>query len=234
MTARPANRLLALLPDDDFTLLRDKFEKVDLPRGTVLAEPGQPLTDVYFLEDGLASQIAFSEDGKQIEVGIYGRDGFGPFCLLLGVDRTPHAHIVQLAGHGYKIPAKRLIELTERNPKLQGLLSGYIYVAMVQTAQTALAKASSRVGQRLARWLLMCHDRVDGDDIAVTHEFLGVMLGVRRTGVTDAVHVLEGGGVIRGRRGLINIRDRAKLEEIAGNSYGLPEAEYARVLGGMS
>jgi CRP-like cAMP-binding protein len=100
----------------------------------------------------------------------------------------------------------------------------------VQTSGTAFANAEHTVEARLARWLLMCHDRLDGDDIPITHEFLSMMLGVRRAGVTTATHVLEGNGLIRAKRGVITILDREKLEGLADNAYGLPEAEYARLM----
>ncbi len=222
-----------MLSDEDFQLIEPYLEPVDLPRQTILAEPNRPIDNLYFLEEGLASQIALGEDGRKLEVGIYGREGAGPMALLLGVDRTPHLHIIQLGGHGLRISAHALMALMDKSRSLRRQLLAFVYVSMVQTAHTAFSNASSLVGERLARWLLMCHDRVDGDDIAVTHEFLGVMLGVRRTGVTDAIHILEGVGMVRGRRGLINIRDRIKLEETAGETYGVPESEYLRLLGPM-
>ncbi|MFL5518047.1 MAG: Crp/Fnr family transcriptional regulator, partial [Gemmatimonadales bacterium] len=101
-----------------------------------------------------------------------------------------------------------------------------------QTASTAYANANHSLESRLARWLLMCHDRVDGNDIPITHEFMAMMLGVRRAGVTTATHILEGNRLIRARRGVITIRDRERLEEMTDGAYGLPEAEYARLMAG--
>jgi CRP-like cAMP-binding protein len=106
----------------------------------------------------------------------------------------------------------------------------YAQALSVQTSGTAFTNAEHTLETRLARWLLMCHDRVDGDDIQITHEFMSMMLGVRRSGVTTATHILEGNGLIRARRGGISILDRERLEEFADNAYGLPEAEYARIM----
>jgi CRP-like cAMP-binding protein len=113
---------------------------------------------------------------------------------------------------------------------VRALLLRYAHVFMVQVAATALADGRYSIEQRLARWLLMCHDR-NGDDLALTHEFLALMLGVRRPGVTESLHILEGERMIKAQRGLITILDRQKLEARAGDSYGTPEAEYERLIG---
>jgi CRP-like cAMP-binding protein len=107
----------------------------------------------------------------------------------------------------------------------------YVEAFQVQVAHTALSHGSYTIEERLARWLLMCHDRLDGDDLPLVHEFLALMLGVRRSGVTLALQILEGAGVIHAKRGLITVHDRAKLQEIAGGSYGVPEVEYRRLIG---
>jgi CRP-like cAMP-binding protein len=119
----------------------------------------------------------------------------------------------------------------EASPSLKALLLRWVQVLMIQTAQSALANGRYTIQERLARWLLMCHDRLDGDDLPLTHEFLSLMLGVRRSGVTEALHVLEGVKIVRTSRGRIHILDREKLEEIAGDCYGLSEAEYAKLIG---
>lgn len=195
------NRLLAFLSDEDYRLLRPHLERVVFTRGQILLEPHQPCVNLHFLESGLASQIAVTSDNRRLEVGIYGRDGMGPTANVLGVDSTPHQLIIQVEGHGFSIPAKIFIDLLDQSRTLRALILRYVQAFTVQTGCTALSHGSALIGERLARWLLMCHDRIDGDDLHLTHEFLGIMLGVRRSGVTDAMHLLEGVNIIRRRAG---------------------------------
>lgn len=206
---------------------------VPLPRARIIAHPNEPIEHVYFLESGIASQIAITPEHHRLEVGIYGRDGVGPTSVILGVDRTPHQHLIQVAGEGLRIASEKLEEALQQSLSLRALLMRFMQVFMIQTGHTALSNGSGVIGERLARWLLMSHDRIDGDDIALTHEFLGIMLGVRRSGVTDALHHLEGVRIIKTSRGLIKVQDRERLEETAGDSYGVPEAEYERLIGAM-
>jgi CRP-like cAMP-binding protein len=119
----------------------------------------------------------------------------------------------------------------DTSPALKALLLRWVHVSMIQTAQSALANGRYTIQERLARWLLMCHDRMDGDDLPLTHEFLSLMLGVRRSGVTEALHVLEGVDIVKAGRGTIRVLNRERLEEIAGGCYGLPEAEYNKLIG---
>lgn len=225
------NRLLAAMPSDDFERLRPHLVAVALRRGDILIEPGTRIPANYFPESGIASQIAITSDERRIEVGLHGRDGLSGSSTLLGADRSPHQTLIQVEGHGFRIAAERLSEAAGSSPTLQHILLLYVHVAGLQTAYTALSNGSGVIGERLARWLLMCHDRIEGDDIFITHEFLGVMLGVRRSGVTDAIHVLEGVRIIKATRGQIRILDRARLEYTASDSYGVPEAEYERLIG---
>ena len=138
---------------------------------------------------------------------------------------------MQVEGRGYRIAAEALRRAIDTSASLRGLLLRYAHTFLVQTAQTALANAGAPAEERLARWLLMYHDRQDGDDLSVTHEFLSLMLGVRRPTVTVAIHTLEGAGLIRARRGRIRVLNRAGLEEAAGEAYGPAEAEYERLIG---
>src|SRR4051794_18441090 len=146
--------------------------------------------------------------------------------VLLGTDRSPHACFVQTAGSGWRIRADALCRALAASAALHQHLLRFVQAFMVQMGQTALANGSSTLEQRLARWLLMCHDRVDGDGLATTHEFLSLMLSVRRAGVTVALQALEERGLISTKRGQIAVLDRAGLEGVAGDSYGLCEAEY--------
>jgi CRP-like cAMP-binding protein len=130
-----------------------------------------------------------------------------------------------------RMSADRFIAAIETSATLRQVMLRYVKTLLVQVGQCAVANARELLEARLARWLLMCHDRVDGDEIAVTHKFLSVMIAAQRSGVTLALHILEGAGTIRSRRGIVVIQDRGKLEEMAGSSYGVDEAEYRRLIG---
>jgi CRP-like cAMP-binding protein len=225
------NRLLKYLSAADFALLMPHLRADKLDRGFDVVMPDRKITAVWFIESGMVSVVAEKRDGRSIEVGVYGREGMSGSSLLLGSDRTPHHHFMQIEGSGYHMEPGDLLRVTEGSPLLRKLLLRFVHVFMTQTAQSALVNGSSVVEERLARWLLMCHDRIDGDDFAITHDFLSMMLGVRRSSVTDAIHLLEGTQLIKANRGRVKILNRSNLEYLAGASYGLPEAEYRRLIG---
>ena len=224
------NRLLAALSQPDREALRAVAEPLTMRRGDVLLETGEILTHAVFVETGVISAVARTAGGRRIEIGVIGRDGFMGVPLLLGVDRTPHEGLVQIEGEALRLPSAVFLKLMDRRPAIAPLLLRYAHVFHVQTAQTAVSNGSYTLEERLARWLLMCHDRVDGDDFPITHEFLSTMLCVRRASVTTTVHVLEGAGMIATRRSRVRILDRSKLEAVAGDSYGVAEAEYRRLI----
>jgi CRP-like cAMP-binding protein len=226
------NHLLSVLPADDFESLRPHLERVQLNLRYVLEEPGQPIEHVYFPEPGVASVIAILPSGERMEVGLFGPEGMSGHPIILGADHSPLQSFIQVAGSGIRIKADRLRAVMESSGTLHKLLLRYVHVFSVQVAHTALSNGRQTIDERLARWLLMCHDRVDGDVIPITHEFLALMLGVRRAGVTTAIHILEGAKIIRTDRGRIEILDRAELREGAGECYGVPEAEYERLING--
>jgi CRP-like cAMP-binding protein len=229
------NRLLRALSAEDFKLVQPHLTAITVNRGDVLIEPNEPIEHVHFPERGIASIVTTTPvDKMRLEVGIYGREGMSSTELLLGVDRTPHEHFFQVSGSTLRMGADELKAAIRQSPSCQALLLRYVQAFQVQVAYTALSNGGYTIEERLARWLLMCHDRIDGNELPLTHEFLGIMLGVRRTSVTLATQVLEGAGIIATRRGRIAILDREKLQEVAGDSYGRPEAEYARLLGRAS
>jgi CRP-like cAMP-binding protein len=225
------NRLLSGLPRDAFEVLSSHLEAVDLPLKHSLVEPDEATQYVCFIEDGLGSVVATSTDEERVEVGHVGRDGMSGYHVLLDVDRTPNKTFMQVAGSGYLLPVSRLVSTIAEFPTAQKMLLRYVHCAELQLAHSALANARYNIPERLARWLLMSHDRLDGNDLPLTHEFLALMLGVRRSGITGELHVLEGAHAIRATRGNIHVRDRTKLEDMAGGCYGLPEREYERLLG---
>ncbi len=150
--------------------------------------------------------------------------------LLLGADRSPHRTIVQVAGSGISIPADVFVDALAASHTLQRFLLLFVQTQMVQIASTALANGRFKLEERLARWVLMMDDRTESDRFITTHEFLAIMLGVRRAGVTVALHALEGMGLIRSNRSELVIVDREGLKELAQESYGTAEREYQRLM----
>ncbi|MCC0807260.1 Crp/Fnr family transcriptional regulator [Methylobacterium sp. W2] len=226
----PRNSLLSRMPPDDHAAILAVLERVELRRKDVLARPNEPLTHVHFLESGVASVVVGTRDRRRIEVGIIGSEGATGLPLLFDVDSTPHETFIQIDGEALRMSKAAFCGLIEQRPAFRKVMMRYAHIFQLFTAQTALSHGSYTLEERLARWLLMCHDRVEGDEFPITHEFLSVMLGVHRPGVTTTIHILEGAGTIRARRSHIEIVDREKLELIAGDSYGIPEAEYRRLI----
>jgi CRP-like cAMP-binding protein len=224
------NILLASLSTEDQALLDRRLEAVDLNQRDVLFEPNVPIEYVYFFEGGLSSEIVVSPDGERIEVGCVGREGLSGIPVVLGLDRTPHHAFIQVGGPALRIRAHDLQRAMDESRSLRALLLRFAHVFMIQIAATALADGRYSLEQRLARWLLMTHDRIGRDELPLTHEFLALMLGVRRPGVTEALHVLEGERLIKAQRALIKVQDRSGLETRAGGCYGVPEAEYEGVI----
>jgi CRP-like cAMP-binding protein len=194
-----------------------------------MADPKQPYSWVYFPESGIASVIAPVGDSWQ-EIGLFGRDGAGGVAALLSAQRPSFVIIMQVAGHGHRIPLARMAEIFQQDANVRDVLLQYVRAAFFQLSQSALANTQLNVEQRLARWLLMAHDRLDGDMIKLTHEYLAIMLGVSRTTVTLALHALERAQLIRRARAQIIIADRAGLEQLADNLYRMPEPARERVV----
>jgi CRP-like cAMP-binding protein len=223
------NQLLAGLPSEDFDALQAHLEPIQVDLRQVLIEPNQPIEHVYFPQTGYASVVT-NLHSTAIEVGLIGREGMVGIPVVLGVRSAPFQYFVQHPGEVLRMATPHLEAVIDDRPSLHRVLLRYAQALNVQTSGTAFTNAEHTLETRLARWLLMCHDRVDGDEILITHEFMSMMLGVRRSGVTTATHILEGNGLIRAKRGVINILDRERLEEFADSAYGLPEAEYARIM----
>ena len=225
------NRLLRAMSRQDFAQLQPHLEPVTLQVKDVLVRENEPIEHVYFIEEGLASVIALSPDNERIEVGHIGYEGVTAEAVILGLDYSPNRTFVQGPGSALRMQSDELTSAIKASPSLRALLLRYVQTLIIQITQSALANGRYANHKRLARWLLMCHDRMAGDDLSVTHEFLALMLGVRRAGVTEALHVLEDQQIIKASRGHIHVLDRAGLEEVAGGCYGVPEAEYAALIG---
>jgi CRP-like cAMP-binding protein len=225
------NRLLSVLSDGDFALLQPHLRHVALPLLYDLERPNRKIEMVYFMEAGIASIVAVQSDGSRVEVGLVGREGMSGVAVVLGGAQWPHSTYIQVAGEGQRIKANELRNAQNASPSLRDLLLKFAQVFMVQTAHTAIANARAHIDQRLARWVLMAHDRTDDKTIPLTHEFLSLMLGVRRAGVTEALQTLRRQKLIDTGRNQIVVRNRKGLERKAGSSYGAPEKEYRRLIG---
>ncbi|MBY2908569.1 Crp/Fnr family transcriptional regulator [Rhizobium leguminosarum] len=223
------NRLLRRFPEDAFELLAPHLEPIDLPVKRSLVRPGKSIEHVCFLESGLASMVAESADGRSVEIRHIGREGIAGYPVVLGVDRTPNKTFMQVAGHGFQVATEDFLPILDHS-QIRQLLLRYVHTCELQVAHSALAAAKFNVHQRLARWLLMCHDRIDGNHLPLTHDFLALMLGIRRAGVTNELHILEGMHAIKSTRGNVRILDRGILIEIAAGCYGVPEQEYERLI----
>jgi CRP-like cAMP-binding protein len=229
----PANRnlILARLSESDFGLLAPHLETVELPVRMPLEKRNQSIKHAYFIGQGFASVVAHSSGLGSIEIGLVGREGVTGLAVIMGAGRTPHETYMQYPGAGQRIPSAKLRTAMEQSIGLHQVLLAYAHTFLVQTGYTALSNGRSTLEERLARWLLMAHDRVGSDELALTHEFLAIMLGVRRPGVTLALSLLERKGLIEANRGLISIVDRQGLEETSKGAYGAPEAESRRLFG---
>ena len=226
-----SNKLLASLSTDDFGLLEPHLESVTLGLRKNLERPNRRIDAVYFPEGGFASVVAVQFHGKEVEVGLIGREGMTGLPIVFGNHRSPHATYIQAPGMGKCIPATELRKATQTSVSLRDSLLKFVQAFGVQTTHTAICNAQSRLDVRLARWLLMAHDRIGDDTIPLTHEFLSIMLGVRRPGVTEALHALRKQELISYARGQITVKDRKGMERKAGTAYGTPEAEYRRLIG---
>lgn len=226
------NRLLKRLSRDDFGLIGLHLKLVQTELRQTLIAPHEPVTHLFFPEVGYASITVERADGK-IEVGLIGREGLvGASPILLDSGTTPHHEFIQCAGEMFAIEAAAFCDAVDHSPSLRKLLLRYIQIKLIQARQAAYVNATYNMEARLARWILMCHDRSEGHEIPVTHEFISMMLGVQRSGATIAVQVLEGTGLIKAKRGRITVQDRAGLMSLARGSYGATEAEYARLIEG--
>ncbi len=226
------NRLLAALAPDDLSRLRPHLEPMSLGSGEVPTEPGCPIAHVLFPEAGIVSVLAVAPDKRRrIEAGLIGREGMMGLPVVLGTDAEVHETLVQADGRGWRLPSDVLRRAIADSPALHRVLLRYVQTFMAQTAHTLLANTTCRMDERLARWLLMTRDRLDGDDLPLTQPFLSHMLGANRPGITLALRKLGAAGLIRNARGQITVLDRAGLEAAAAGSYGAPEAEYARLFG---
>lgn len=225
----PRNRLLSAISSHDLGLLAPHLTLVPFGLRHAFEEPDKPIENVYFIEHGLISVVATRDDDREIEIGLIGREGMTGAAVLLGDDRTPYSVYGQSVGEALRIGVREFRKALRASETLRPALLKFVQALLIQTGQTALSNARGTVEQRLARWLLMANDRLDRTEMALTHEFLSIMLGVRRAGVTVALQELEARGLVQSGRGRIAVKDRAGLERLAGPCYGPAEAAYRRL-----
>ena len=215
------NRLLVSLPPEALDQLIEHLQPVDLPKKRVIYEVGAPLDHIYFIERGVASVLTMMEDGATSEVGMVGREGMIGVSALLGGRASAQHIVMQLPGAAHHISASRCKTVFERSPAVRAALLRFIEDLLNLSSQTAACNRLHSVEQRTARWLLMASDRLDSNVLPLTQEFLAAMLGVRRSGVSEAAGELQRSGLLRYRRGEITIIDREGLEKTACECYHL-------------
>jgi CRP-like cAMP-binding protein len=225
------NRLLNALPPEDFAKLWPQLEPVELEFRKSLHLPEEPTASVYFPETGYLSRLASMEDGDSAEIGLIGPEGMSGLAVLLGADHDSFEILVQVPGTALRMDAVALRKALDDIPSLRLLLNRYALAHFEQVARTAACNGRHYTDQRLARWLLMAHDRAGDDEFPMTHEFLSMMLGMRRAGVTVAAGALQRAGLISYRLGRIRITDRPGLEAVSCECYGVARRAYDRLIG---
>lgn len=213
------NMILAGLPHKERARILANSELVSLPARTILNEMAGAIEFGYFLNSGVVSIIRVMTDGKSVEVGLTGREGFVGLPLVVGYTTSPTRAIVQIEASAFKIRAHDLIKALGNCPRLEESLQRYSQELSVQAIQIAACNRLHEVDERLARWLLMSQDRVGKSSFPLTQEFISHMLGTRRASVTVAAGILQKAGLINYSRGMVSIENRAGLEEAACECY---------------
>ena len=224
------NHLLQLLPDKDRERVWTAMERVTTRHGDVVFERNRPLTYVDFPLRGVISIVVEMQEGGIAEVGTVGNEGMAGVPLLLGVERTPNKAFYQVPGESIRMSAAAFLqEIANRGP-FERIMRLHAQGFLNQVSQSTACNRLHAVEQRLCRWILMSHDRVGDDTVRLTQDFLAQMLGVRRASVSVVAATLQNAGVIRYRRGIIDVLDRAGLEESSCECYGVVREEYERLL----
>jgi CRP-like cAMP-binding protein len=215
------NRLLAALPKDERRALEPDLESVTLEFRSILHEPGDPTPYVYFPDSGVLSLLTVLADGEAVELGHVGNEGMVDIAVFLGLEASESRTVVQVPGEAHQMDAGRFREHLESLPGLRRLLGAYVLEFFTMVAQTTACNRRHTLSQRIARWILMTHDRVGSDTFPITQEFLAEMLGASRPKVTGAAGTLQEQGLVSYRRGVMQVRDRERLETTACECYGL-------------
>jgi len=228
--SRPRNKILAALPQDEFDRLRPKLRDVSFNIGTIVYQPEETIESIYFVNRGIVSWLAMLEDGNTVEAGVIGPEGLAGVSALLGAKSTPNQGLAQSDVEASRIATRDLITEFRQNGELNRMILRFVHSMFTQVAQTAACNRLHALDQRLARWLLMSHDRSDRDGFPLTQEFLSRMLGVRRAGVSVSANSLKQNGLIDYHRGNIQIIDRRGLEAASCECYQIVKEEYEQTL----
>ena len=225
-----ANRLLGLLPPRDYARLRPHLHRIPLEYRQSLYRANEPIGFVYFIETGVGSLVNTMANGQAAEVGTIGNEGLVGLPLVFGDDRAPTSVYVQVPGAGLRMKATLFATELARSASMRAVMLRYAHAFFNQVAQSAACNHFHSLEQRCCRWLLMTHDRMHSDEFLLTQEFLAMMLGVRRTGVTAAAGALQRAGLIRYKRGNVTIIDRRGLKRRSCECYGVSKKEFDRLL----
>ena len=229
----PQNKILAALPGKEYERLFAHLTPVSLSSGETLYQEDDSIEYAYFPNLSIVSLVTHMKEGTSVEVGLVGNEGMVGLSVALGDDVAQNHAIVQIADGAMRIDTRELKKELKRGGQLQGLLLRYSLTLLKQVSQTAACNRNHNLGERLARWLLLCQDRVGGDELKLTQEFLAQMLGTRRSRVSEAAIILQHAGLIRYSRGTITILDRAGLEEFVCECYQVVRAEFDRLFDGQ-
>jgi CRP-like cAMP-binding protein len=215
------NKILLSISDKEYSLILPHLEFIAMPHHLSLYEPGEPLEFVHFPNAGMVSLVIATEDGRTVEVGEVGREGFAGVQAAVDINKNPVREVVQIAGDSFRVKIGALKSVLQSAPELQRILTRYAVVQGMQFAQTAACNRLHNIEQRLARWLLITQDRVDSSTLAITHDFLATMLGTDRPTVSLAAGILQDKQIIEYTRGAVQILSRAKLKECSCECYGV-------------
>src|SRR6202171_3884416 len=214
-----SNKVLLAAPDNEYELMRADLTYVELPDHLSLHEPAQNIEFVYFLNRGMVSQVVVTKDGRTVEVGVVGSEGYVGAGLAVGLTRSSVREVVQIAGDGFRMIGSALDRILRSAPQLQMILSRHAGLQAMQVAQTAACNRLHDIQQRLSRWLLMTQDRVGSGMLPITHDFIATMMGTDRTTVSLAAAVMQKDRIIDYVRGAVKIVNRRKLEKSACECY---------------
>lgn len=227
----PANRLLGLLAPRDYKRLLPHLEPVVLEYRKSLYQADKKIEFVYFIETGVGSLVNTMANGQAAEVGTIGNEGVVGLPLVLGDDRAPTSVYVQVPGAGQRMKASLFVQELARSATMQAVMLRYVHALFNQVAQSAACNHFHSLEQRCCRWLLMTRDRMQSDEFLLTQEFLAMMLGVQRAGVSIAAGALQRAGLITYVRGNVTILDRPGLRKLSCECYGVSKKEFDRLLG---
>ncbi len=235
MAARKAagpggNRLLGLLARGDYARLRPHLRRIPLEYRQSLYRAHEAITSVYFIETGVGSLVNAMKDGRAAEVGTVGNEGVVGLPVIFGDDRAPTSLYIQVPGAGLRMKASLFKAELARSAPMRAVMLRYAHAFFNQVAQSAACNQFHTIQQRCCRWMLMTHDRMQSDEFLLTQEFLAMMLGVQRTGVSAAAGALQRDGLIRYKRGNVSILDRRALERRTCECYGVSQREFDRLL----